>query len=128
MSNIDVPHGDEPADRAPTPDDALVESMLRGRPGPLRSLVAACRHRQQLFKRLIDWRHTVTTQEAVAAAMQTSQSAVARLEKGGGDPKISTLERMPRRSARRCTGRSPRTSRRWPTPRISTPGRCGGRA
>jgi DNA-binding FadR family transcriptional regulator len=93
MGNVDVQHDDESADHALASDDALVESMLRGRPGPLRSLVAACRQRQQLFKRLIDWRHVVTTQEAVAAAMQTSQSAVARLEKGGGDPKLSTLER-----------------------------------
>ena len=93
MGSVDVRHDDEAEEGAVPPDDALVQSVLRGRAGPLRSLVAACRHRQQLFKRLIDWRHVVTTQEAVAAAMQTSQSAVARLEKGGGDPKMSTLER-----------------------------------
>jgi DNA-binding FadR family transcriptional regulator len=73
--------------------DALVARLSEGRPGPMRSLVRAVQSRQQLFKKLIDWRRAVTTQEAVADAMATSQSAVARLEHGGGDPKISTLER-----------------------------------
>jgi DNA-binding FadR family transcriptional regulator len=94
MANVDVDRDPGSPGFQPDaePDDALAR-LLHGRPGPLRSRVAAIRSRQQLFRRLIDWRHMVTTQEAVAEAMQTSQSAVARLEKGGGDPKVSTLER-----------------------------------
>ncbi|MEA2614813.1 MAG: hypothetical protein QOE72_596 [Chloroflexota bacterium] len=94
MGHVDVNrHPRRGLRRGNLDEDALVARLSEGRPGPMRSLVRAVQSRQQLFKKLIDWRRAVTTQEAVADAMATSQSAVARLEHGGGDPKISTLER-----------------------------------
>jgi DNA-binding FadR family transcriptional regulator/DNA-binding XRE family transcriptional regulator len=56
-------------------------------------LARAVHRRQQLFRKLADWRKRVTTQVAVADVMGTSQPAVARLERGGVDPRLSTLER-----------------------------------
>ncbi len=77
----------EPAGQVVTPPS--VEPMGRSE-----SLVEASVRRQTLIQALAGWRRLVTTQDTVAATMHTSQSAIARLERGGADPRLSTLERM----------------------------------
>jgi predicted transcriptional regulator len=50
--------------------------------------------RRALTAELVDRRHRLgLSQTEVAARMGTSQSAVARLEAGAGDVRLSTLER-----------------------------------
>ena len=50
--------------------------------------------RRALAEALVDRRHTLgLSQTQVAARMGTSQSAVARIEAGYGDVRLSTLER-----------------------------------
>jgi len=50
--------------------------------------------RQALTEELVEWRVALgLTQTEVAARMGTSQSAVARLETGGSDVLMSTLDR-----------------------------------
>jgi transcriptional regulator with XRE-family HTH domain len=50
--------------------------------------------RRRLLAELVERRRAQgLSQTAVAARMQTSQSAVARLEGGDGDLRVSTLER-----------------------------------
>ena len=59
-------------------------------------------HRREMVARLVDARVTLgLTQTEVAARMGTSQSAVARLESGSADVRISTLERYA--AALECT-------------------------
>jgi predicted transcriptional regulator len=57
-------------------------------------MLDAARRRRQLLHTLAEQReHQNQTQTAVAAAMATSQSFVARLESTAGDAKISTVDR-----------------------------------
>jgi ribosome-binding protein aMBF1 (putative translation factor) len=58
------------------------------------ALVDAARDRRSMLRRLTDDRIGLgLSQTAVAAEMGTSQSAVARIESGKADVKLSTLER-----------------------------------
>ena len=51
-------------------------------------------HQDQVLAALVKRRRRLgLSQTAVAARMGTSQSAVARLEAGGSDPRLSTLAR-----------------------------------
>ena len=54
-------------------------------------MVAAAGRRRKLLRALAERRER--SQTAVAAAMGSSQSAVARLERATGDPQASTIER-----------------------------------
>jgi predicted transcriptional regulator len=55
---------------------------------------AFAEHQDQMLAALVKRRRRLgLSQTAVAARMGTSQSAVARLEAGGSDPKLSTLAR-----------------------------------
>ena len=57
-------------------------------------LLDAARRRRELLHTLAERReHQQRTQTAIAAAMATSQSSVARLETTASDAKISTVER-----------------------------------
>lgn len=57
-------------------------------------LLDAARRRRDLLRTLAERREQQNkTQTAVAAAMETSQSFVARLENVAGDAKISTVDR-----------------------------------
>lgn len=58
------------------------------------ALLAAAERRRKLLRELAERRREKDlSQTAVAAAMQTSQPAVARLEADASDAKLSTLER-----------------------------------
>lgn len=58
------------------------------------ALVDAARERRRMLRRLTEDRIGLgLSQTAVAAEMGTSQSAVARIESGKADVKLSTLER-----------------------------------
>ncbi len=57
---------------------------------------AALRARQLLRSLAERRRHLGLSQTAVAARMGTSQSALARIEGGDADPRISTVERYAR--------------------------------
>lgn len=67
----------------------------RGTKNPaFQSLVDAARDRRRMLRRLTEDRIGLgLSQTAVAAEMGTSQSAVARIESGKADVKLSTLER-----------------------------------
>jgi transcriptional regulator with XRE-family HTH domain len=83
--------GDEPAE--PSRHDGLPElPLLPGfREMALRRMSA---ERRRLVAELTDQRRTAgLSQTEVAARMGTSQSAVARLETGDADVRVSTLER-----------------------------------
>jgi transcriptional regulator with XRE-family HTH domain len=69
-----------------------IEAELRVRYPGLDRLVAAITRRKRGLRALGSWRGA-TTQAAVAERVGTSQSAIARLEQGQVDPKLSTLER-----------------------------------
>lgn len=57
-------------------------------------MVDAARRRRELLRTLAERREEQNrTQTAVAAAMETSQSFVARLESTAADAKVSTVER-----------------------------------
>lgn len=57
-------------------------------------LLDAARRRRELLRALAEQREEqARSQTALAAAMQTSQSAVARLESTASDAKISTVDR-----------------------------------
>ena len=58
------------------------------------ALVAAAERRRELFRRLAEQRaDREISQTRLAAAMNTSQSAIARLENSAADTKLSTVER-----------------------------------
>src|SRR3954454_9674328 len=58
------------------------------------ALLAAAERRRKLLRELAERRRQKDlSQTAVAAAMQTSQPAIARLEADASDAKLSTLER-----------------------------------
>ncbi len=57
-------------------------------------LLDAARRRRELLRSLADQReHQERSQTAIAAAMDTSQSFIARLETTAADAKISTVDR-----------------------------------
>jgi len=65
-------------------------------------LVDAARERRRMLRRLAEDHASLgLSQTAVAAEMGTSQSAVARIESGKADVKLSTLERYPATLGRR---------------------------
>ena len=73
--------------------DEIVEARSRQNPEFPQLLEAALRSRQ-LVRDLADLRRGLgLSQTAVAAKMGTSQAALARLEAGESDPRISTVER-----------------------------------
>jgi ribosome-binding protein aMBF1 (putative translation factor) len=74
--------------------DEVIEERT-GRNPEFPSLVEAAERRRELLRRLAREREERSlSQTALAAAMNTSQSAVARLENSATDTKLSTLERF----------------------------------
>jgi len=74
-------------------DEVVHERRRQTREFP--ELVEAALRRRQLLRELGTRREKLgLSQTAVAARMGTSQSAVARLEAGELDPKLSTVERF----------------------------------
>jgi transcriptional regulator with XRE-family HTH domain len=74
--------------------DEFIDERTKRNPA-FPALVEAAERRRELLHELArsrEERHL--SQTAVAAAMQTSQSAVARLESSAGDTKLSTVERF----------------------------------
>lgn len=78
----------------------LVEEIIqqRSRTSPdFPALVEAALRTRQLVRALTERRREMgISQTVVAARMGTSQSALARLEAGGSDPRVSTVERYAR--------------------------------
>jgi ribosome-binding protein aMBF1 (putative translation factor) len=73
-------------------DEIVRERTKRNHGFP--DLVDAAAERRRLLRELAKERESRgITQTAVAAEMKTSQSAVARIESGQADVKLSTLER-----------------------------------
>lgn len=73
--------------------DEVVEERTAGNP-QFPALVDAALRRRQLLRSLASKREELgLSQTAVAARMATSQSAVARLETGEVDARLSTVER-----------------------------------
>lgn len=74
--------------------DEIVEERTQRNPG-FPDLVDAALRRRQLLRELAALREELgLSQTLVAARMGTSQSAVARLEAGEVDTKLSTVERF----------------------------------
>ena len=73
-------------------DQVIADRSARNPEFPL--LVDAARRRRELLRVLAEQRERHgLTQTAVAAAMQTSQSFVGRLETTAGDARLSTVDR-----------------------------------
>lgn len=73
-------------------DELIEEGTARNPEFP--KMVEAAVRRRALLKQLGDMRETGgRSQTAVAAAMNTSQSSIARLEGPAGDARISTVDR-----------------------------------
>ena len=73
--------------------DEIVVERTSGNPD-FPDLVEAALRTRQLVRALTERRRAMgISQTLVAARMGTSQSALARLEAGGSDPRLSTLER-----------------------------------
>lgn len=85
MSDVEVLAESDP--------DRVLARLTEGRSGRFQAVTRAVQRRQWLFKKLTEWRKEVTTQTELAMTMGTSQPAVVRLERGGADPRMSTLER-----------------------------------
>lgn len=74
--------------------DEIIEEGERRTPG-FTAMVEAAYERRRLLRELAELRaRRGLTQAQVAAVMGTSQSAVARLEKGEIDAKLSTVDRF----------------------------------
>src|SRR3989454_7728848 len=74
--------------------DEMIAESSKGHP-EFPQLVEAAYRRRKLLRALADERERAgISQTAVAARMKTSQSAVARLEAGEIDAKMSTVERF----------------------------------
>jgi DNA-binding XRE family transcriptional regulator len=74
-------------------DEMIVEYSERNPAFP--ELLAAAENRRRLLRKLSEERRSQNvSQTAVAAAMGTSQSALARLENSATDAKLSTVERL----------------------------------
>ena len=74
--------------------DRYVAQREQTNPGFLHLYDAAVRERQLLRALAAKRVQLGLTQRAVAVRMKTSQAAVARLERGEVDPKLSTIERF----------------------------------
>ena len=73
--------------------DEMIAKRTEGNP-QFPELLDAARRRRELLHALAEQREEqARSQTAIAAAMQTSQSAVARLESTASDAKISTVDR-----------------------------------
>lgn len=73
--------------------DELIEARTERDPG-FPELVEAALKTRTLVRALSDRRREMgVSQTVIAARMGTSQSALARLEAGGSDPRLSTIER-----------------------------------
>ncbi len=73
-------------------DEIIEESTKRNPKFP--ELLEAAQERRRLLRELAAKREKAgITQKDVAAAMKTSQSAVARMERGEIDAKLSTVDR-----------------------------------
>ncbi|CAN5754601.1 helix-turn-helix transcriptional regulator [soil metagenome] len=73
--------------------DELIELRTESDPG-FPELVEAALSTRRLVRALSDRRRALgVSQTVIAARMGTSQSALARLEAGGSDPRLSTIER-----------------------------------
>jgi ribosome-binding protein aMBF1 (putative translation factor) len=76
--------------------DEIVAERSLGNP-EFPELVEAALGARRLVRELTEQRRAMgISQTVVAARMGTSQSALARLESGGSDPRLSTLERYAR--------------------------------
>jgi DNA-binding XRE family transcriptional regulator len=72
--------------------DEIIADRTRRNPDFPRLMEAAL-ERRRLLRELAATRNRLgITQETVAARMETSQSAVARMERGDMNPKLSTIE------------------------------------
>ena len=74
--------------------DRYVAQREQTNPGFLRLYDAAVRERELLRALAAKRVQLGLTQRAVAVRMKTSQAAIARLERGEVDPKLSTIERF----------------------------------
>lgn len=82
--------------RQPDLDDLVDFDAFRETPA-LAEAIEDAEHRTSLRATLIAARKSAgLTQAAVAAAMDTTQSAVSDFERGGSDPHLSTLQRYAR--------------------------------
>lgn len=73
--------------------DELIEARTESDSG-FPELVEAALRTRRLVRALSDRRREMgVSQTVIAARMGTSQSALARLEAGGSDPRLSTIER-----------------------------------
>jgi predicted transcriptional regulator len=73
--------------------DEMIEESTRRNP-EFPSLMEEARQRRELLSALAALRsHSHISQRAIAERIKTSQSAIARLEAGTVDPRLSTLQR-----------------------------------
>lgn len=73
--------------------DEIIKERSRSNPS-FPDMVEAAERRRELLRKLSEQREREgLSQTLVAARMETSQSAVARIESGEADVKMSTLER-----------------------------------
>ena len=76
-------------------DELIEERTASNRAFP--QMVEAALKTRTLVRALTDRRRAMgISQTVIAARMGTSQSALARLEAGGSDPRLSTIERYAR--------------------------------
>lgn len=94
--------------------DELVEERTKENAG-FPEMVEAALKARRLLRSLADRRRELgLSQTAVAARMRTSQSALARLEGGESDPRISTVERYALAMGEELAHRRAATSRGSP--------------
>jgi DNA-binding XRE family transcriptional regulator len=73
--------------------DEMIEESIKNNP-EFPSLMEEARQRRALLNDLVDIRsRSRISQKTVAKRIKTSQSAIARLEAGSVDPRLSTLQR-----------------------------------
>lgn len=104
----DADESDTPADVALDDEvddlDAYLSEQLES--DEFRAAYTDAEARSTLLLQLLAARRTGgLTQASVAAAMGTTQSAVSDLERGGSDPRLSTLQRYARAVGRRVAVR-----------------------
>jgi ribosome-binding protein aMBF1 (putative translation factor) len=102
--------------------DEIVEERTAQNP-EFPAMVDAALEARRLLRSLADRRRQLgLSQTAVAARMGTSQSALARLEGGDADPRISTVERFALAVGEELVHRPVPTGRADGTPRAGAPG------
>jgi DNA-binding XRE family transcriptional regulator len=89
--------------------DEIIEERTRGNPDFPEMVDAALRARRLLRQLATRRQELGLSQTTVAARMGTSQSALARLEGGETDPRISTVERYALAIGQDLALRRPRT-------------------